>query len=203
MQTTSSTVVQCQTCVCVHTRREGRCCPVLWTFDRHRLIWANAIRLSSKPQHRDRTAESTQWFALYIRRTPGCHTSATAFDTIDDTIMITRFRDRFGITATCLAWFQSYLANRCQSIQMHDRISAECPVVFGVQQGSVLGPLMFICYTAPLGDIARRRGINDHLYADDTQLYIAFSSFSSGSEGGYKHVLQKSEYGWVWKNWTW
>ena len=37
---------------------------------------------------------------------------------------------------------------------------------------------MFICYTAPLGDIARRHGINVHLYADDTQLYIAFSPHS-------------------------
>ena len=37
---------------------------------------------------------------------------------------------------------------------------------------------MFICYTAPLGDIARRHGINVHLYADDTQLYLAFSPHS-------------------------
>ena len=88
---------------------------------------------------------------------------SAAFDTIDHTIMLTRLRYRFGITATCLAWFESYLVNRSQRIQMHGRISEERPVVFGVPQGSVLGPLMFICYTAPLGDIARRHGINVHL----------------------------------------
>ena len=103
---------------------------------------------------------------------------SAAFDTIDHTIMLTRLKDRFGITATCLAWFESYLVNRSQCIQMHGKISAERPVVFGVPQGSVLGPLMFICYTAPLGDIARRHGINVHLYADDTQLYLAFSPHS-------------------------
>ena len=94
---------------------------------------------------------------------------SAAVDTIDHIIMLTRLRDRFGITATCLAWFESYLVNRSQRIQMHDRLSAERPVVFGLPQGSVLGPLMCICYTAPLGDIARRHGINVHLYADDTQ----------------------------------
>ena len=103
---------------------------------------------------------------------------SAAFDTIDHTIMLTRLRDRFGITATCLAGVESYLENRSQRIQMHGRLSAERPVVFGVPHGSVLGPLMFICYTAPLGDIARRQGINVHLYADDTQLYLAFSPHS-------------------------
>ena len=109
----------------------------------------------------------------------GCSNDlSAAFDTIDHIIMLTRLRDRFGITATCLAWFESYLVKRNQRIQMHGRISAERPVVFGVPQGSVLGPLVFICYTAPLGDIARRHGINVHLYADDTQLYLAFSPHS-------------------------
>ena len=101
-----------------------------------------------------------------------------AFDTIDHTITSSRLRDRFGITATGFAWFESYLVNQSQRIQMHSRLSAEHPVVFGVPQGSVLGPLMFICYTAPLGDIARRHGIHVHLYADDTQLYLAFSPHS-------------------------
>ena len=118
-----------------------------------------------------------------------------AFDTIDHII-----RDRFGITATCFAWFESFLSNRSQIIQMHGTLSAERAVLFGVPQGSVLGPLMFICYTAPFGDIARRHGINVHLHADDTQLYIAFIPLSEEDAiQAVKRIqacAQKYENGW-------
>ena len=41
-------------------------------------------------------------------------------------------------------------------------------------QGLVLGPILFCVYTAPLGDILRAHGVSYHLYADDSELYLAF-----------------------------
>ena len=45
----------------------------------------------------------------------------------------------------------------------------------------MLGPLLFTSYTAPLGEIARRHGVELHLYADDTQVYMSLSPLSDES----------------------
>ena len=73
-----------------------------------------------------------------------------------------------------LKWFLSYLKGRVQSVQIGSTFSWEQNLLFGVPQGSVLGPVLFTIYTTPLGRIIQRHGLTYHLYADDTQLYMAF-----------------------------
>jgi hypothetical protein len=100
---------------------------------------------------------------------------SAAFDTIDHDILLSRLEHMVGIRGTALAWFASYLEGRFQAVHINGATSQESKLKYGVPQGSVLGPLIFTLYTAPVGEIIRRHGLQFHLYADDTQLYLAFS----------------------------
>ena len=99
---------------------------------------------------------------------------SAAFDTIDHKILIDRLCDRIGVTGKALAWLKSYLIDRLQMIHINGRSSKPVLLIFGVPQGSVLGPVKFIAYWGPVFEIAKAHGIDSHLYADDTQLYFAF-----------------------------
>jgi len=76
------------------------------------------------------------------------------------------------LTGTRGCTHTSYLSKRSQSVRLHDGQSPFRLVPHGVPQGSVLGPLLFILYTADIGHIAEKHGLSSHFYADDSQLYV-------------------------------
>ena len=99
--------------------------------------------------------------------------SAT-FDTVDHDLLLSRMMTLLGIGGTVSEWLKSYLSGRNQTVSIGDILSLAATLLFGVPQGSVLGPILFTIYTIPIGDTARTHGLNVHFYADDTQLYMAF-----------------------------
>ncbi len=67
---------------------------------------------------------------------------------------------------------------------MIDGEESKCKdIIYGVPQGSALGPILFIIlcsiYMLPLGKLIRNHELEYHIYADDTQIYITFRSDSA------------------------
>ena len=97
---------------------------------------------------------------------------SAAFDSIDIPTLLRRLNHTFGLTNAPLRWIASYLNGRSQYVRIGTTKSQAVPIVYGVPQGSVLGPLLFSLYISPVAKIMQSHGVNFVQYADDTQLYI-------------------------------
>ena len=67
-------------------------------------------------------------------------------------------------------WFESYLSDRTQSVVVDSLMSTPIPLVFGVPQGSVLGPVLLTLYSQPLCNVIACQHCDYHKYADDTEI---------------------------------
>ena len=113
---------------------------------------------------------------------------SAAFDTVDHELLLERMFKRFGIDGQVLKWFKSYLNGRTQSVIIDNIKSTSKDLHYGVPQGSVLGPIIYLLYTSPLGEIIRGHGLDFHFYADDSQLYLAFESTEEGKLGALAQI---------------
>jgi exonuclease III len=96
---------------------------------------------------------------------------SAAFDSVDHDTLIKRLEISFGINGTVLDWFKSYLSLRVQYVTFSDTVSTPSTVQYGVPQGSVLGPILFITYTADVLKLVHDCGLSSHCYADDNDVY--------------------------------
>ena len=99
---------------------------------------------------------------------------SAAFDTVNHSIPLSSLAAT-GFCGTALDWIKSYLSGRSSQVTWSGNLSTPRPLVTGVPQGSVLGPLLFPMYTRSLGPVISAHGMSYHCNADDTQLFLSFS----------------------------
>ena len=90
-----------------------------------------------------------------------------AFDTVDHDILLRKLQ-HYGIRGTANEWFQSYLKDRKQYIEIGNVRSTFEEVICGVPQGSNLGPLLFLIYVNDLPFCLKYSEAT--LFADDTTI---------------------------------
>ena len=96
---------------------------------------------------------------------------SAAFDTVDHQILFDRLRYEYELDGSVLSWFKSYLTNRTICVHYNEQTSETVSILYGVPQGSVLGPILFILYVARAINIVDKHGFAAHSDADDLQIY--------------------------------
>ena len=107
---------------------------------------------------------------------------AKAFDTVSHEILLKKI-EALGVRGVALDWFRSYLTNRKQVVKIGDECSREKVVKFGVPQGTVLGPILFLIYVNDLWS----QKINAKIisFADDTVILF--------HDNSWENVTRKAE----------
>ena len=90
-----------------------------------------------------------------------------AFDTVDHAILLDKLT---AIGVSSVSWFDSYLSDRQQCVDINGTRSDFLPVSCGVPQGSILGPQLFLIY---INDMCLSVDCRLSLYADDSALLFS------------------------------
>ena len=97
---------------------------------------------------------------------------AKAFDKVPHQRLIEKMKF-YSIHPSVVEWTKAFLSNRTQSVVVDGYTSEEAPVLSGVPQGTVMGPLLFLIF---INDIAKEIGASVRLFADDCLLYREIKS---------------------------
>jgi len=85
---------------------------------------------------------------------------SAAFNTVDHDLLMRRLKRQYGLRSVVLQSFSSYLSGRTFQVVYRGSTSPTVYIPCSVPQGSVLGPRLFILYTADLEDHVAEHGVS-------------------------------------------
>ena len=98
-----------------------------------------------------------------------------AFDTIDHEIILRKLAN-YGVNQSALRFCGSHLCNRSQKCSVNEALSSASKLTYGVPQGSILGPLLFLIY---INDLPNCLDIScAKMFADDTNITVPGCTFA-------------------------
>ena len=103
---------------------------------------------------------------------------AKDFDTVPHQRLLRQVKS-FGITGKVHQWITSFLSNRQQKVQANGKTSSWSPVISGIPQGSILGPILFTLF---VNDLPEKISSIISMFADDTKIYLPLTSDNSIDE---------------------
>jgi len=117
-------------------------------------------------------------------------TRSANFEMIHHSILLKRLSNSFGVMGSAHNWLNSYL-----SVPVGSSSSHVISTIYGVPQGSVLGPVLFSIYISPIVHISSLFNVPQQQYADDTQLMLFISPSNIEKSLTYSNVYSLSEAG--------
>ena len=98
----------------------------------------------------------------------------SAFDTVDHDKLLDILEHDIGIVGIPLKWFKSFLKGRSHKVKIGEEHSELLELLYGVAQGSVLGPQLFKIYIRSLYKYIEPTKFEIEGFADDHQLIKQF-----------------------------
>ena len=119
---------------------------------------------------------------------------AKAFDSVVHSKLLAKLTS-YGFNTMAIKWIESFLTGRSQCVRIAGSLSSFSPVISGVPQGSVLGPILFIIYVNDIALLMATNSASIKMLADDTKIYTVLhdnSAFSNNLQSYLDAIVEWS-----------